>query len=451
MPDGGVQNKGINMSTEPFPELTVDQIRCHLREAVAQAAADAKAAAAAHDAGMSPQRRATSPKRKGTRHFDRTVPAFKQSSADVYLKQAIALAEKCGHAGDTAISQLLLHTDDAVAKVEEWASGSSDWAMSTLQTHVSRLLGIVKHCHWEIGEERLTRWRDMLAELAAKSAESPQKKQRSAKLLDNWVTVADLKAKYDELQADPIKRHSDAALLLAFHCFMLPLRGGDLGTVQVRCGCAGDCDVRNAEGERVNCIVLHCSSMGEDATGAHLALADYKVARSHGTAIIPIPAPLVAILQASLRRRPREHVFVGRDGKPRSRIAHSNYAIGVMSRLLGARVNTTLLRHVAASDINYNEIDVADLEKHASAMCTSSDMLFKTYRLAGAHKRPRSPVRATARKRRAADTESEFCDSASEPTTAATEPLGRESASAVPDEPALAAAAAALICLSTGT
>lgn len=288
----------------------------------------------------------------------------------------------------------------------------------------------------------------MLAELAAKSAESPQKKQRHAKLLDSWVTVADLRAKFDELQANPMKRHSDAALLLAFHCLMLPLRGGDLGTVQVRCGCPADCDVRDADGERVNCIVLHCGSMAEDAAGPHLSLARYKVARSHGTAVIPIPAPLVTILQASLRSRPRQYVFVGRDGKPRSRVTHSNYATAVFFRLLWARVNTTLLRHVVASDINYNEIDVADLEKHASAMCTSSNMLFKTYRLAGAHKRPRSPARATARKRRAVDAAP---DAASAQAAAASEPLESEPQAASAVQAETAAATAALVCPSTGT
>lgn len=174
---------------------------------------------------------------------------------------------------------------------------------------------------------------------------------------------------------------------------MLPLRGGDLGTVRVKCGTEEERVVRDEAGEAINCIVLHCATMEEDAASAHLTMSQFKLARSHGSVVVEVPEPLVKLLQKSLRRMPRDHVFVDRSGKPRSRIAHSNWAIAAMSRLLGGRVTTTLLRHAAATEVDYNAVDAAELEKRASAMMTSSRMLFNTYRVAGAHKQPRSPAR----------------------------------------------------------
>lgn len=218
----------------------------------------------------------------------------------------------------------------------------------------------------------------------------------------NWITLEDLRAKFSELQADPFQRDADHTLLLGFHCLMLPLRGGDLGTVRVKCGTAEDKIVRDDAGEAVNCIVLHCATMDDDATSAHLSMSQFKVARSHGSVVVDVPEPLVKLLQSSLRRKPRDHVFVDRSGKPRTRIAHSNWAVGAMSRLLGARVTTTLLRHAAATEVDYNTVEAAELEKRASAMMTSSRMLFNTYRIAGAHKQLRSPARKSPIRRGAA-------------------------------------------------
>lgn len=182
-----------------------------------------------------------------------------------------------------------------------------------------------------------------------------------------------------------MRQHQQQTVLLGMHALMKPLRGGDGATLRIKFGAADDRTVRDeTTGDLVNCVVLHTPSLDKDATGAHISLAQFKVARSHGTVVVSVPARLVRIIQQSLRKEPRDWLFVDRRGRPRNRDTHSEWAADVMSRLLGKRVTTTLLRHVSATSVDWNEVEAADLEKHAHEMATSTTMLLNHYRVSGA-------------------------------------------------------------------
>ena len=176
---------------------------------------------------------------------------------------------------------------------------------------------------------------------------------------------------------------------------MKPLRGGDGATLRVTYGTPDDRTVRDEAGQALNCVVLHTTGLDVDAAGAHLGLTQFKVAHSHGTIVVSVPERLVRIVQLSLRHNPREFLFANRKGNPRTRATHSEWSADVLSRLLGERVTTTLLRHVSATSINWNEVETADLQQHVHEMATSTGMLLNNYRVSGAAmKRLWSPSRA---------------------------------------------------------
>lgn len=119
----------------------------------------------------------------------------------------------------------------------------------------------------------------------------------TAKLVENWVSLDELAAKFAELEADPVRQHQQQTVLLGMHALMKPLRGGDGATLRIKFGAADDRTVRDeTTGDLVNCVVLHTPSLDKDATGAHISLAQFKVARSHGTIVVSVPARLVRII-----------------------------------------------------------------------------------------------------------------------------------------------------------
>ena len=325
------------------------------------------------------------PALRGTRHYDMSVPAFKASTAALYFRQAKALAAKCGYGDSPAsIALMLLNTPVSIELLQ--FNSTRGWSTSTQVSHVSRVLGMIKQCELaaKLAHEQVEAWRELLRTLTMQNNAKENTDRRTAKLVANWVSIKDqVNAKFEELEADPSKKASQHALLLGMCALMKPLRGGDAGTLQIKFGPQDSRHVRDEHGRLTNFIVLHCPTLAEDAQSAHISLGQYKVARSHGALHIPVPQRLVKVIQASLRLEPREFLFSDRSGKPRTREAHSDWANDVLSRHLGSKVTTTLLRHVSATEIDWNDVDMHDLEQHAADMATSTSMLLKHYRVPG--------------------------------------------------------------------
>lgn len=372
-------------TTLKLADIDNAEIARRLNAAVERAAAEARDAAATSAGGGG------APALRGTKAFNPTVPSFKESTAKLYIRQGKALAERCGYCNGTSITTMLSKTEDAIAHLKATRAAHS-WSLQTLLSHVARVLGIVKQAQLQelVGEDRVDLWREFQRELAAEGSTPAAKERRTEKMVENWVSIKEILKKFEQLEADPITRHKPETILLGMCALMRPLRGGDAGTLCIRHGTPVDKLMKHeTTGDAVNCIVFHSANVMEDATGAHILLHDYKVARCHGPLTIPIPKRLVDLMQESLRKQPRSHLFIDRTGKPRTREGHSEWAKDTLTRHLGKNVTGTLLRHVSASEIDWNEADWDDLAKHADDMGTSVGMLTKHYKVSKARLRQR--------------------------------------------------------------
>lgn len=202
---------------------------------------------------------------------------------------------------------------------------------------------------------RLTEWRALHSAVSKKAAAAH----------DGMITDG-MKSKYvcwskivaSELAAR--KRHGtlresmDACLLALVT--RLPPKRADFGELRV---------VKKAP-RSGNAVVL------PSAGAATLVLNDYKTSKSHGTLVESMTKGLTSVLRESLRRWPREHVFVSTtNGEPLSPGAYGAFVKAAMTRAVGKAIGPTMLRHIYISDIVAHS-DAAAKQRAAVSMLHSS-------------------------------------------------------------------------------
>ena len=178
----------------------------------------------------------------------------------------------------------------------------------------------------------------------------PTERQR-----EGLIPWCDVIKKRDELSTTEYgsRRH----LLLSMYSYIPPLRQ-DFNEVRIY-----GRTPKNAEG---NYIVINRQTR-------KLFLNEYKTATHYGKYEIDLPVELVKVIEASIKKTPREYLFTDlNEGKPYSSSSFTWFSNHTLKEVLDNRkVSVSMLRHSYISGQDYNKLSEADKQTIARQMCHS--------------------------------------------------------------------------------
>jgi len=196
--------------------------------------------------------------------------------------------------------------------------------------------------HWmEIREEI----REPPADLPVKENQPTEKQEKANMSFDKICKIR-----------DQLPDGSDGRLLLSFYTILKPLRSD------------------------FNCVRIYFSKPKEKDDGNYIVLGDvnklylseYKTAERYGTEVLKIPDELLEQIKTSLKRNPREYLFVNRFGEPYNDPANfGRWANKAIRNLLNNdHISLTTFRHIYLSqtDLDIKNMPYGERKKLAHEM-----------------------------------------------------------------------------------
>lgn len=177
-------------------------------------------------------------------------------------------------------------------------------------------------------------------------------------------------------------RRSMALLLFAFYAYLTPKRS-DLGELRVFRG-KGPSPRGNIKTYDGNYVVLP----NEEGAEGILVIRKHKTAsamRGSGDIVEAVPPKLVRMIETSINKHPRDHVFVDREGHPYSNNSYTKYVIRTFAQHFdGRKAGTALLRHAYVTDqVDFNKMSVEERERIARLMGHDIKMQGLVYKWVG--------------------------------------------------------------------
>jgi hypothetical protein len=198
-----------------------------------------------------------------------------------------------------------------------------------------------------------------------------------------WIDMKDVRKAEEHLRTT--KCGTARHLLLAFAALSEPVRGGDLGRVQV---CT-----ENELPDSGNYLIA-----ATDGGKTVLVLRDHKTSHAAkiGTLRRVLPKQLVDVVQASLLAVPRDWLFEAPRGGPFKEEAHfTAWANRIYKEVFGRAVTANILRHAFISAIDVNKTSAAALEATAARFGHSLATQMAYRRLSPTRKRNAPPAKDT--------------------------------------------------------
>ena len=208
--------------------------------------------------------------------------------------------------------------------------------------------------------------------------------QKSEAQKENWLTWGAVEGKMEELAAiaRDVKGNSVAdlnklldALVLALYVYIKPRRNKDF--IDMVVSHSGD----PLPAEDVNVL---------DLGKKQFIFRNYKTASTYGTQTIDVPNELMALIQLYLEARGVWALPARKRGaktmtmmavpfllQPNGKPFNINGITRILNRIFGARVGSSLLRHIFLSN-KYGKV-LEEQKKDAAAMANSVDQQNKTY------------------------------------------------------------------------
>jgi hypothetical protein len=256
-----------------------------------------------------------------------------------------------------------------------------------------------ERCH-AAGKRGYAGWRDTarrlrdLMDIAYARNQPLNERQRR-----NYVGYAEIDAVYTGLRAvKPASRahltlhDSQTLVLLAFYAHLVPRRS-DLGAVRIvhgtkKDGCGNRVELlllqpRIRSGGQTKGVAAGRKQQRGVVAAPRLVLEDYKTAGTYHSTEEELPPPLVGVLLESLRRWPRDHLFVSpHTARPMTRDVYSKYVRRVFAeRFDGRAAGTALLRHAYITErVDFNAMSTVERERIAHLMGHSLDTQGRIYK-----------------------------------------------------------------------
>jgi hypothetical protein len=213
-------------------------------------------------------------------------------------------------------------------------------------------------------------WKKRHDDLARHQDAKVRRSKPEDKQIAKYTSYEEIEAKYDALKKTAPHgslRSSQYYLLLSVLVHLRPKRA-DLGAVQI----FHDTDPRRTD---INYVVLRSTGT------SYLAMNMYKTSKHYQTVEEDLPEGLVRDIQQSLRRWPREHLFVKeRGGGPMSNNTYSLFVQRAFEDMFGRATGVSLLRHIYISEkLNFDNMTMEEQEEEARLMLHTSG-LQRTYK-----------------------------------------------------------------------
>ena len=261
---------------------------------------------------------------------------------------------------ETNIYWIITHPDEVL----EWILKKSD-VLSTQKSYIIAVLAIFKHNEGlKIQlKKNYDIWFKKFTEIDEAITQRYKTNEPSEKQLNAYVEFKDIVKKRDELEDGSMDK-----LLLGFYSYIRPLRA-DFNAVRIYRKSENE-DVIPAEDKREANYILF-----SDEKDVHLILNEFKTQRHHNKYDKKLPDELVKELKLSLKKLPREWLFVDKFGKPYvATNSYTKWANRTLNRLFGKPLTITMIRHSFISSLDQNALTILEKEEIAKEMAHSRGM-----------------------------------------------------------------------------
>jgi hypothetical protein len=208
------------------------------------------------------------------------------------------------------------------------------------------------------GEDVLKKWKQYHEELSRYEKTQVAKSEPSKKQVAKYTSFEEIETKYHQLgKKSPHEslRSSQQYLLLSVVLHLKPKRA-DLGSVKIY-------HEKNPNRTDENYIVLRTRG------SSYLVMNLYKTNKFYHTVEEDLPRELTDDLQTSLRRHPRDFLFVSSDEKPMNNNTYAKWVGNQFKSLFDRGTTVGLLRHIFLSEkADLNEMTIAEQEDVAKKM-----------------------------------------------------------------------------------
>ena len=208
------------------------------------------------------------------------------------------------------------------------------------------------------GAEIQKKWRQYHDELGRYQKTQESKSEPSKKQVEKYTSFEEIETKYRELgKKSPHEslKSSQQYLLLSVILHLKPKRA-DLGSVKIY-------HDKNPNKTDENYIVLRTRG------SSYLVMNLYKTNKFYHTVEEDLPRELTGDLQTSLRRHPRDYLFVSSEDKPMSNNTYAKWVGRQFESLFDRGTTVGLLRHIFISEkLDVSNMTLAEREDVARKM-----------------------------------------------------------------------------------
>ena len=213
-------------------------------------------------------------------------------------------------------------------------------------------------------EETKARWKKLHEDLTRHQEVRIKRSEPEEKQIAKYTSFEEIEAKYEEIKkagGHTTQRKSFQFILLSILVHLRPKRA-DLGSVQI----FTESDPNRTD---INYIVLRKRGT------SFLAMNMYKTSKHYQTVEEDLPEGLVRDITQSIRRFPRDYLFVKDDGEPMSNNTYSRFVMTTFEQLFGRGTGVSLLRHIYISEkLDFDDMTMEEQDEEARLMLHTSGL-----------------------------------------------------------------------------
>lgn len=213
-------------------------------------------------------------------------------------------------------------------------------------------------------EEARTRWKKLHDDLHKHQDARIKRSEPADKQVAKYTSYEEIEAKYEELKKSgghTTRRESMQFVLLSILVHMRPKRA-DLGSVHIFVE-------QDPNRKDINYIVLRNKGI------SFLAMNLYKTSKHYATVEEDLPDPLKKDIVRSLKRWPREYLFVKENMEPMSNNTYSHFVTTTFEDFFGRGTGVSLLRHIYISEkLDFDNMTLEEQEEEARYMLHTSGL-----------------------------------------------------------------------------
>lgn len=243
--------------------------------------------------------------------------------------------------------------------------------ISTRKNVLTVILALFKqspHLKAALGQQQ-QRWKTFHEHMDSFQEAKYKKHVPEPKQLAKYTPMVDMELKYHELQKlpDPHATQQDSMqLVLLSIVTSMPPKRADLGEMEV---------FYEQDPNKTGCNYLVLRKQGP----SYMVFTKYK-SRAATRVDQELEAHVVKDIRDSLRRYPRQYLFVNRYNQPyATNDLYSKFVVRVFQRLFGKSTSVTMLRHIYITEKVSWDMDDHELEHTAKQMMHSTGLQRKYY------------------------------------------------------------------------